>query len=158
MRILIAGAGEVGTHLAKLLSRENMEISLMDEDPARLGVLDANYDLITKRGNPTEALMYRLPALFNKSPAAAIAAGDAKSQSHQRRKNMNSQNTKILSYLKRHKKGITSMEAFRLFNITRLSARISDLRNTGHSIKTIMEISKNSDGNTVNYARYTLEG
>lgn len=53
MRILIAGAGEVGTHLAKLLSRENMEISLMDEDPARLGVLDANYDLITKRGNPT---------------------------------------------------------------------------------------------------------
>ena len=53
MRILIAGAGEVGTHLAKLLSRENMEISLMDEDPDRLGVLDANYDLITKRGNPT---------------------------------------------------------------------------------------------------------
>lgn len=53
MRILIAGAGEVGTHLAKLLSRENMEISLMDEDPVRLGVLDANYDLITKRGNPT---------------------------------------------------------------------------------------------------------
>lgn len=53
MRILIAGAGEVGTHLAKLLSRENMEISLIDEDPARLGVLDANYDLITKRGNPT---------------------------------------------------------------------------------------------------------
>ena len=53
MRILIVGAGEVGTHLAKLLSRENMEISLMDEDPARLGVLDANYDLITKRGNPT---------------------------------------------------------------------------------------------------------
>lgn len=39
--------------MAKLLSRENMEISLMDEDPARLGVLDANYDLITKRGNPT---------------------------------------------------------------------------------------------------------
>jgi trk system potassium uptake protein TrkA len=53
MRILIVGAGEVGTHLAKLLSRENMEISLMDEDAARLGVLDANYDLITKRGNPT---------------------------------------------------------------------------------------------------------
>ena len=53
MRILIVGAGEVGTHLAKLLSRENMDISLMDEDAARLGVLDANYDLITKRGNPT---------------------------------------------------------------------------------------------------------
>ena len=31
MRIVIAGAGEVGTHLAKLLSREDMEISLLDE-------------------------------------------------------------------------------------------------------------------------------
>lgn len=53
MRIVIAGAGEVGTHLAKLLSRENMDISLMDENPERLGVLDANYDLITKVGSPT---------------------------------------------------------------------------------------------------------
>ncbi len=53
MRIVIAGAGEVGTHLAKLLSRENMEISLLDESGDRLGVLSANYDLLTKVGNPT---------------------------------------------------------------------------------------------------------
>lgn len=53
MRIIIAGAGEVGTHLAKLLSRENMEISLMDEHQERLGLLDANYDLLTKVGSPT---------------------------------------------------------------------------------------------------------
>ncbi len=53
MRIVIAGAGDVGTHLAKLLSRENMEISLMDEHQERLGDLDANYDMITRVGNPT---------------------------------------------------------------------------------------------------------
>ena len=53
MRIIIAGAGEVGTHLAKLLSRENMEISLLDERQERLGDLSANYDLLTKVGNPT---------------------------------------------------------------------------------------------------------
>ena len=53
MRIIISGAGEVGTHLAKLLSRENMEISLMDEQQERLGALDANYDLLTKVGSPT---------------------------------------------------------------------------------------------------------
>ena len=53
MRIVIAGAGEVGTHLAKLLSREDMEISLLDEQPERLGDLSANYDLLTKVGNPT---------------------------------------------------------------------------------------------------------
>ena len=53
MRIVIAGAGEVGTHLAKLLSREDMEISLLDEQAERLGDLSANYDLLTKVGNPT---------------------------------------------------------------------------------------------------------
>ena len=53
MRIVIAGAGEVGTHLAKLLSREDMEISLIDANPERLGDLDANYDLLTKVGSPT---------------------------------------------------------------------------------------------------------
>ena len=53
MRIVIAGAGEVGTHLAKLLSREDMEISLLDENQDRLGDLSANYDMLTKVGNPT---------------------------------------------------------------------------------------------------------
>jgi trk system potassium uptake protein TrkA len=53
MRIVIAGAGEVGTHLAKLLSREDMEISLLDEFQDRLGDLSANYDILTKVGNPT---------------------------------------------------------------------------------------------------------
>jgi len=53
MRIVITGAGEVGTHLAKLLSREDMEISLLDERQERLGDLSANYDLLTKVGNPT---------------------------------------------------------------------------------------------------------
>ena len=53
MRIVIAGAGEVGTHLAKLLSREDMEISLLDEFQDRLGDLSANYDMLTKVGNPT---------------------------------------------------------------------------------------------------------
>lgn len=53
MRIIISGAGAVGTHLAKLLSRENMDICLMDECQEKLGLLDANYDLLTKRGCPT---------------------------------------------------------------------------------------------------------
>ena len=39
--------------MAKLLSRENMEISLMDERAERLGDLDADYDLLTKVGSPT---------------------------------------------------------------------------------------------------------
>lgn len=53
MRIIIVGAGEVGTHLAKLLTRENMDISLMDENPNRLGNLEASYDMQTRVGSPT---------------------------------------------------------------------------------------------------------
>jgi len=53
MRIIIAGAGEVGTFLAKMLARENMEIILLDEDPARLKDLEANYDLLTHEGLST---------------------------------------------------------------------------------------------------------
>lgn len=53
MKIIIAGAGAVGTHLAKLLTRENMEIVLLDENQERMKDLDANYDLITHEGSPT---------------------------------------------------------------------------------------------------------
>lgn len=53
MRVIIAGAGEVGRHLAKLLSQEDMEISLMDESAERLGFLDSDYDMLTKVGTPT---------------------------------------------------------------------------------------------------------
>ncbi len=53
MKIIIAGAGEVGTHLAKLLARENFDILLLDEDPAKLKDLEAAHDLITNIGSPT---------------------------------------------------------------------------------------------------------
>ncbi len=53
MKIIIAGAGEVGTHLAKLLARENFDILLLDEEPSKLKDLEASYDLITSVGSPT---------------------------------------------------------------------------------------------------------
>lgn len=53
MKIVIAGAGEVGSHLAKLLSNEEQDIMLIDQDTERLSVLDANYNLMTVVGDPT---------------------------------------------------------------------------------------------------------
>ncbi len=53
MRVIIVGAGEVGTHLAKLLSREKMDISLMDERAEQIEGLDADYDMLTRVGVPT---------------------------------------------------------------------------------------------------------
>lgn len=51
MKIIIAGAGEVGTHLAKMLSNEDQDIILLDSDQARLDVIDANYNLMTWNGS-----------------------------------------------------------------------------------------------------------
>lgn len=51
MKIVIAGAGEVGTHLAKMLSNEDQDIILLDNDQARLDVIDSNYNLMTWNGS-----------------------------------------------------------------------------------------------------------
>lgn len=50
MRIVIAGAGEVGTHLAKMLSVEEQDIIVMDVDNKKLEPLE-NYNLLTYQGS-----------------------------------------------------------------------------------------------------------
>ena len=59
MKIVIAGAGEVGSHLAKLLTNEDKDIMVLDSDPSRLNVLDSNYHLMTREGNPTSIAAQR---------------------------------------------------------------------------------------------------
>ncbi|MCX6320430.1 MAG: Trk system potassium transporter TrkA [Bacteroidia bacterium] len=53
MRIIIAGAGEVGTHLAKMLSNENHEIILIDPEEDRLKPIDSSLDVLTHEGSAT---------------------------------------------------------------------------------------------------------
>ncbi|WP_165020946.1 MULTISPECIES: Trk system potassium transporter TrkA [unclassified Dysgonomonas] len=53
MRIVIAGAGAVGTHLAKLLSAENQDIVLMDQDKEKLNFSKNNLEMMTMNGSPT---------------------------------------------------------------------------------------------------------
>lgn len=52
MKIVIAGAGEVGTHLAKMLSNEEQDIIIMDNDDSRLLALE-DYNLMTYYGSAT---------------------------------------------------------------------------------------------------------
>nr|WP_308569942.1 Trk system potassium transporter TrkA [uncultured Prevotella sp.] len=52
MRIIIAGAYAIGTYLAKLLSRNNEDITLIDEDADRLTEIGEDYDLLTLEANP----------------------------------------------------------------------------------------------------------
>lgn len=52
MKIVIAGAGAVGTHLAKLLSQENHDITLIDDRERALETLGASYDIMTVNDSP----------------------------------------------------------------------------------------------------------
>ena len=66
--------------------------------------------------------------------------------------------TAVLEYLKRVKKGITSLEAIEMFGATRLSAIIFDLRGKGYIIKDNFEECVDRFGNTSRYKRYWLVG
>ena len=53
MKIVIAGAGEVGSHLAKMLNNETNEVTVIDVREDRLEALAASTDVITVEGNPS---------------------------------------------------------------------------------------------------------
>jgi len=53
MKIIVAGAGEVGTHLAKMLSSEFHDIMVIDPDEESLKSIDSNLDLLTIQGSAT---------------------------------------------------------------------------------------------------------
>ncbi|MEO9952714.1 Trk system potassium transporter TrkA [Nonlabens sp.] len=53
MKIIIAGAGEVGFHLAKLLSYESQNITLIDPEQDNLHYADTHLDIRVVRGDST---------------------------------------------------------------------------------------------------------
>ena len=52
MKIIITGAYAIGTHLARLLSRNHEDITLIDPDPDRLACIGSDYDLLTMEADP----------------------------------------------------------------------------------------------------------
>lgn len=70
--------------------------------------------------------------------------------------NTESQNQMVLSHMTKHKT-ITSMDAFSIYGITRLSARIYDLRERGHKIGMVWENGTNRYGEPTHYGRYFIE-
>ena len=53
MKIIIAGAYAIGTHLAKLLSRDHEDITLIDPDEERIASVGSDFDLLTIAESPT---------------------------------------------------------------------------------------------------------
>ena len=51
MKVVIAGAGEVGTHLARMLTNENHDIVLLDDSPEKLARISSEVDLLGITGS-----------------------------------------------------------------------------------------------------------
>lgn len=59
MRIILAGAGEVGLHLAKMLSNEDHDIIVIDNDPEKLKKIGASLEVLTYEGNANSISMLK---------------------------------------------------------------------------------------------------
>ena len=59
MRTVIVGAGEVGSHLAKMLCREGGEVTVIDTDEDRINRVKSIADVATVMGSPTSIKVLR---------------------------------------------------------------------------------------------------
>jgi len=66
MRIVIAGAGEVGMHLAKMLNSEEHDLVIIDNDPDRLKTVGSTMDVLTIEGN-ANSIMHLKESKINKA-------------------------------------------------------------------------------------------
>jgi len=76
MKILIAGAGEVGFHLAKLLSYESQDITLIDTDRESLSYADTHLDIRTIKGDATSISVLQDSRVDNCDLIIAVTASE----------------------------------------------------------------------------------
>lgn len=78
MKIVIAGAGEVGTHLAKLLSNEDQDIILLDSNQSALDNIDSQYNLMTHLGSTSSMNTLREIGVGNADLLIAVTPYETK--------------------------------------------------------------------------------
>jgi trk system potassium uptake protein TrkA len=76
MRIIIAGAGEVGNHLAKLLAYEEHDIVVIDKDAERLKQITNSLDVATVKGNSTSYRILREAGISNVDLLIAVTSSE----------------------------------------------------------------------------------
>jgi len=77
MRIVIAGAGEVGFHLAKLLSYESHDITLIDLDKEHLAYADTRLDIRALYGNATSIETLKNAGIADTDLLIAVTSNEA---------------------------------------------------------------------------------
>ena len=76
MKIIIAGAGEVGFHLAKLLSFESHDITLIDKIKERLTYSDTRLDIRVMKGNATSISILKDANVSNTDLVIAVTSNE----------------------------------------------------------------------------------
>jgi len=76
MKIIIAGAGEVGFHLAKLLSYEAQEITLIDTDKESLSYADNHLDIRVLKGDATSIEVLQDAKVANSDLVIGVTASE----------------------------------------------------------------------------------
>ena len=69
MKIIIAGASDVGLHLAKLLSYESQDITLIDSVKEQLTYAETHLDIRTIHGDPSALAVLKKACLLYTSPS-----------------------------------------------------------------------------------------
>ena len=77
MKIIIAGAGEVGSHLAKMLSNEANDITVIDVRQDRLDSLSSIADIVTVEGNPSTIHTLQAAGVGNADLFIAVNPSDS---------------------------------------------------------------------------------
>ena len=76
MKIIIAGAGEVGFHLAKLLSYESQEITLLDTNKDSLSYADNHLDIKVIKGDATSIAILKEAKVDQSDLVIAVTASE----------------------------------------------------------------------------------
>lgn len=77
MKIIIAGAGEVGYHLAKQLSIEEHDITIIDIDAARLDRIGTNSDVLTILGSATDLSILKSAKVDSTDLVVAVTSSES---------------------------------------------------------------------------------
>lgn len=77
MKIIIAGAGEVGFHLAKLLSYESQDITLIDNNRNNLVYADTHLDIRTLKGDATSIQILKEAQVKNVDLVIGVTSSEA---------------------------------------------------------------------------------
>ena len=77
MKIIIAGAGEVGYHLAKLLSFESQDITLIDNNESNINFAENKLDIKTIEGDSTSISVLKKADVENSDLVVSLTSSES---------------------------------------------------------------------------------